>query len=99
VSSTHAPSKNRYGDQGLASLLFPPCVAHVLPSLKDLDLYCSQITDEGRAALASALRNGALPALETLHLYGNRSDEAWSVWREMGWELRGAWNSIFLCRR
>ena len=40
-------------------------------SLQLLYLFGNQITDEGCAALASALRNGALPVLKTLDLGGN----------------------------
>ena len=43
----------------------------VLASLENLFLNENQITDEGCAALASALRNGALPVLKTLDLGGN----------------------------
>ena len=41
-----------------------------MPSLRSLWLGFNQITDEGCAALASALRNGALPVLKTLDLGG-----------------------------
>ena len=40
--------------------------AGVLPSLQLLSLSSNQITDEGCAALASALRSGALPALNSI---------------------------------
>ena len=43
----------------------------MLPSLEILGLDDNQITDEGCAALASALRGGALPALKALALFGN----------------------------
>ena len=33
----------------------------------------SQVTDQGCAAVGSALRNGALPALCGLHLHGNNA--------------------------
>ena len=43
----------------------------MLTSLERLDLDENQIADEGCAALASALRDGALPALNELYLAGN----------------------------
>ena len=47
------------------------------PSLEVLYLTNNQITDAGCAALASALRGGALPALKELFLNDNpASDEA-----------------------
>ena len=58
----------------MASLLAPP-TAGVLPSLEQLYLYSNQITDEGCAALASALRGGALPAVSDLRLGGNPASE------------------------
>ena len=45
----------------------------MLPSLEVLYLDDNQITDEGCAALASALRGGALPALRSLYLGDNPS--------------------------
>ena len=50
-----------------SSLLAP--TSGVLPSLQLLWLTNNQITDEGCAALASALRGGALPALKELGLF------------------------------
>ena len=47
------------------------CTTGALTSLKKLWLRHNEITDEGCAALASALRNGALPVLKTLDLGGN----------------------------
>ena len=47
----------------------------MLPSLEILGLDDNQITDEGCAALASALRGGALPALKELGLFGNPASE------------------------
>jgi len=67
---------NRFGDKGLAALLAqppadaPPPQAEVLAKLKGLDLGSTQITDDGCAHLASRLRSGALPALDSLILYG-----------------------------
>ena len=51
--------------------------------LKDLDLGRTEITEAGRAALASALDSGALPALESLCLYGIPASDAAraTVWR------------------
>ena len=49
----------------------------MLASLENLFLNENQITDEGCAALASALRSGALPALKALYLDENpASNEA-----------------------
>ena len=47
----------------------------MLTSLQFLDLDDNQITDEGCAALASALRGGELPALKKLDLDGNPASE------------------------
>ena len=47
----------------------------MLPSLEILGLGDNQITDEGCAALASALRGGALPALTQLELGENPASE------------------------
>ena len=43
----------------------------MLTDLEELHLLGNQITDEGCAALASALGGGALPALEQLELEDN----------------------------
>ena len=43
----------------------------MLPSLQLLSLSSNQITDEGCAALESALRGGALPALKEQYLFRN----------------------------
>ena len=67
---------NPFGDEGLAALVAPPPPpagalpppTGVLTKLKDLYLSGTQITDAGCATLAAALGNGALPALEKLHL-------------------------------
>ena len=68
---------NPIGDEGLAALVAPPPPAGAPPTttgglakLKVLDLSYTQVTDAGCAALAAALDSGALPALETLFLYG-----------------------------
>ena len=68
---------NPLGDEGLAALVAPPPPAGapptttgVLTKLRVLNLEATQITDAGCDALAAALENGALPALETLRLYG-----------------------------
>ena len=47
----------------------------MLPSLECINLSDNQIADEGCAALASALRGGALPALNGLDLWGNPASE------------------------
>ena len=48
--------------------------------LEKLLLNAHQITDEGCAALASALSGGALPALRNLDLNENpASEEAWAA--------------------
>ena len=51
----------------MASLVAQP-TADALKALVHLDLDRNQITDAGCASLASALRGGALPALEVLEL-------------------------------
>ena len=63
------------GDEGLTALVAPLPPAGALPPstgalkrLKSLDLSSTQITDAGCAALAAALKNGALPALKRLNL-------------------------------
>ena len=58
---------NPFGDEGLAALVAPPpTTTEGLAKLKTLVLNHTQITDAGCATLATALRNGALPALEKL---------------------------------
>ena len=42
-----------------------------MPNLKVLSLWDNQISNDGVAALASALRGGALPACTEIGLYGN----------------------------
>ena len=42
-----------------------------MPNLKELNLAYNQISNDGVAALASALRGGALPACTTIRLGGN----------------------------
>jgi len=68
-------SSNPLGDEGLAALVAPPALAGAPPpttgglaKLKALDLSYTQITDAGCAALAAALKSGALPALKQLYL-------------------------------
>ena len=67
---------NPFGDEGLAALVAPQQPAGAPPptgglaKLKELYLGHTQITDAGCAALAAALDSGALPALQTLSLYG-----------------------------
>ena len=56
------------GDQGVVSLLAQP---GMFKSLKRLELDSNQITDAGCDTLASALRGGALPALNDLRLWNN----------------------------
>ena len=70
-------SQNPLGDEGLAALVAPPPPASalspstgVLTKLKLLGLSLTQVSDAGCAALAAVLDGGALPALETLKLYG-----------------------------
>ena len=56
----------------------------MLPSLECINLSDNQIADEGCAALASALRGGALPALKRLALDKNpASEEAQNAAREV----------------
>ncbi|MGB0769107.1 MAG: hypothetical protein ACPGYV_15545, partial [Phycisphaeraceae bacterium] len=75
-------SSNPFGDDGLAALVAPPPAdapppqAEVLAKLKRLNLFGTQITDDGCAHLASRLRSGALPALEYLSLHGTPASEA-----------------------
>ena len=54
------------GDKGVATLVAPG--AGAFKSLHELNLDDNQITDAGCAALASALDNGQMPALERLSL-------------------------------
>ena len=68
-------AENYFGDEGLAALVAPPTAAGALPrptgvlaTLKKLNLYNSQVTDAGCAALVAALDRGALPALVELDL-------------------------------
>ena len=42
-----------------------------MPNLETLGLDSNQISDAGVAALASALRGGALPSCTEISLYGN----------------------------
>jgi len=66
--------ENQFGDEGLAALVAPPPAdapppqAEALAQLRVLNLYSTQITDDGCAHLASRLRSGALPALKDLGL-------------------------------
>ena len=69
--------ENSFGDEGLAALVAPPLAAGAVPpttggleKLTMLTITFAQVTDAGCAALAVALDSGALPALETLDLYG-----------------------------
>ena len=48
----------------------------VMPNLKVLNLAGNQIGDDGVAALASALRGGALPACTEIYLYDNPGSDA-----------------------
>ena len=61
---------NPFGDEGLAALVAPAPPAGALANLNSLAICSSQVTDAGCAALAAALNNGALPALESLYLLG-----------------------------
>ena len=47
-----------------------------MPSLKELHLWNNQISDAGVAALASALRGGAMPSCKELHLFNNQISDA-----------------------
>jgi hypothetical protein len=74
---------NPLGDEGLAALVAPPPPAGAPPpptgglaTLQVLDLSHTQITDDGCAALASALESGALPALKTLYLHDTLASAA-----------------------
>eukprot|EP00964_Phaeocystis_antarctica_P072173 scaffold44107_cov61-Phaeocystis_antarctica.AAC.2 len=67
---------NPFGDEGIAALVAPPpagappTTTGGLAKLMGLNLSITQVTDAGCAALAAALDNGALPALEDLRLAG-----------------------------
>ena len=50
-----------------------------MPNLKVLDLGSNQISNNGVAALASALRGGALPACMNFYLEGNPGSDATSL--------------------
>ena len=62
---------NPFGDEGLAALLAPPPLpagalpppAGVLTKLMQLNLYGTQVSDAGCAALTAAFESGVLPAL------------------------------------
>ena len=60
-------SDTSIGDQGVASLVAQP-LAGAFQSLEALWLGGSQMTDAGCTTLASALRAGALPAIEDLRM-------------------------------
>ena len=47
-----------------------------MPNLKVLYLRFNQIANDGVAALASALRGGALPSCTTIKLHGNPGSDA-----------------------
>ena len=51
----------------------------MLTELNKVWLKDTQITDAGCAALAAALQSGALPALETLYLWGTPASESSEV--------------------
>lgn len=59
------------GDAGVRSLCSAFTTYGAAPALNELSLYSAGITDEGALELARALRNGALPELDTLDLEGN----------------------------
>ena len=70
-------SENPLADEGIAALVASLPLAGALPpptgmltKLTKLDLFHTQVTDAGCAALASALDRGALPVLENLFLEG-----------------------------
>ena len=74
-------TNNPFGDEGLAALVAPlpppsagalPPPTGVLTKLKEIYLGRTQVTAAGCAALASALRSGALPALDSFYIEGNR---------------------------
>ena len=75
---------NPFGDEGLAALVAPPPPTAGAPppptgglaKLKALELGCTQIADAGCGALATALESGALPALQSLDLYGIPASDA-----------------------
>ena len=56
--------------------LQPLLEAGEMPKLKELQLYANQIGEAGMAALASAIRGGALPSCELIDLGGNPGSAA-----------------------
>ena len=63
-------SGNSLGDDGFAALVAPKLPTGGLTKLKKLCIRYTKVADAGCAALAAALNNGALPALEKLVLVG-----------------------------
>ena len=59
-------SESPLGDEGIAALISPPTSG--LAKLRGLFLNSTQVSDDGCAALASALSGGALPVLMMLKL-------------------------------
>ena len=58
------------GDDAVAALVAPPTSGVGFQSLQKLFLNCNQISNDGCAALASAIKGGALPAIELVALGG-----------------------------
>ena len=65
---------NQIGDRGVAALLAEPLRNLVAP-LQHVDLEDNAVTNAGCAALVEAMRSGALPLLDRLHLKGNPASE------------------------
>ena len=71
-------SCNLLGDEGLAALVAPPPpTTGALTKLKLLDLWYTEVTDAGCAALSAALDIGVLPALKTLYLDCSPASPTW----------------------
>eukprot|EP00964_Phaeocystis_antarctica_P025388 scaffold14267_cov55-Phaeocystis_antarctica.AAC.1 len=74
---------NPFGDEGLAALVAPSAGAQPptggLAKLEELFLRRTRVTDTGCATLASALENGALPALKERNLKVNQRGQSESL--------------------
>ena len=64
---------NQIGDRGVAALLAEP--RNLVAPLQHVDLEDNAVTNAGCAALVEAMRSGALPLLDRLHLKGNPASE------------------------
>jgi hypothetical protein len=69
---TLALCENQIGDAGLEALAHAATAHGAFPKLSKLLLDHNQITDAGADALADAIKSGAFPSIESVHLVGNR---------------------------